>query len=627
MTSQTLGFQTEAKKLLHLMINSLYSNKEVFLRELISNSSDAIDKLRFKALSEPDLLAEDEELKISIDFDEKALTLSVTDNGIGMTREEVVENLGTIAKSGTEEFFDMLTGDQQKDAALIGQFGVGFYSSFMVADEVSVLTRKAGSDQGTHWMSKGEEEFTVDDAEAPRGTSVILKLKDDAKEYASYYRLRQIVRRYSDHIAVPVYMPDHDGDNDTTDWVTVNEAKALWMRSRSEISDDEYKEFYKHISHDFEDPIAWSHNKVEGKLEYTSLLYIPKRAPWDLFNPNFAHGLKLYIHRVFVLDEAEVFLPSYLRFVKGVVDSSDLPLNVSRETLQKSRSVENIRNAIGRRVLERLEKLAVDDCEAFGEFWDNFGNVLKEGTPLENPHRETLMKLLRFATTHDENTEREERTSLRQYVDRASSDQTYIYYVIGENERIARNSPHLEVFLKQGIEVLLLNDAVDAWMMSHLSEFDGKKFQDITRSNLDLPKAAEGKKDDKDDKVDNDDPFDEDLLQRMKTILDDKVESVAKSNRLVDSPACLVLGVNDVDVHVRRLLEASGQEVPMPKPSLEVNTDHALVQHLVGQSDETLFSDIVHILYEQAALAAGSFPIEAGAHVKRVNRLLTDLLV
>ena len=622
MTTQTLGFQTEAKKLLHLMINSLYSNKEVFLRELISNSSDAIDKLRFRSLSEPDLLRDDEELKISIDFDEDTGTLTVKDNGIGMTREEVIENLGTIAKSGTEEFLDQLTGDQQKDATLIGQFGVGFYSSFMVADEVTVLTRKAGTEKGTRWASKGEDEFTVDDAETDRGTTVVLNLNEDSKEFASSYRLRQIVRTYSDHIAVPVDMPAHTSEDEGLKRETINEAKALWMRSRSEISDSEYKEFYKHISHDFVDPVAWSHNKVEGRLEYTSLLYIPKRAPFDLFNANVVRGLKLYVQRVFILDDAEVFLPMYLRFVKGVIDSSDLPLNVSREMLQESKAVENIRNAVARRVLERLEKLAADEPEIYGEFWDAFGNALKEGTTADNPHRETLLKLLRFTSTHEESTdgsdEQKDRTSLQQYLDRKNSDQTHIYYVVGENEQAARNNPHLEVFLKQGIEVLILKNPVDAWMMSHLNDFNGTKLQDITRSNVDLPKET--------DSETKDERFDEELLKRMQEILDERVESVSVSKRLVDFPACLVLGEHDLDVHVRRLLEASGQEVPTAKPKLEINTEHSLVQHLVEQSDEALFADIVHILYEQAALSEGSFPIESGAHVKRVNRLLTDLL-
>ena len=621
MSTETLSFQTEAKKLLHLMINSLYSNREVFLRELISNASDAVDKLRFEALENDELLGEDTELGIAIDFDEEAATITVADNGIGMTREEIIENLGTIAKSGTEEFLNQLTGDQKADATLIGQFGVGFYSTFMVSDEVVVLTRRAGTEVGTKWTSTGEEGFTVEDTETSRGTSVTLKLQEEAKEY-----LREIVRRYSDHIACPVTMPSLDKDKqDERD--TVNTATALWSRSRSDISDDEYKEFYKHISHDFEDPIAWSHNRVEGRLEYTSLLYIPKRAPFDLYNPEAARGLKLYVQRVFILDDAETFLPIYLRWVKGIVDSNDLPLNVSREMLQEHKAVETIRNALARRVLDRLQKVATDEPEQYGEFWDNFGNVMKEGTVPMNPNRETLIKLLRFTTTQDSVPSGEEhasqRTSLMDYIERAPEDQEFIYYVIGDNEQSARNSPHLEVFLSQGIEVLVFGDPIDAWMMSHLDEFEGKKFQDITRSSLDLP---ETKEEEKEVENEQDVDIDEPLLERIKTVLGDVVESVRKSKRLVDSPACLVLGDHDLDLHMRRVLEASGQKVPQSKPTLEINASHSLIEHLAQEQDEARFEDLVHLLHEQAVLADGTYPIEAGTHVKRVNRLLTELL-
>ncbi|MYD45295.1 MAG: molecular chaperone HtpG [Gammaproteobacteria bacterium] len=626
MSTETLSFQTEAKKLLHLMINSLYSNREVFLRELISNSSDAVDKLRFEALENDELLGEDTELGIAIDFDEDAATITLADNGIGMTREEIIENLGTIAKSGTEEFLKQLTGDQKADATLIGQFGVGFYSTFMVSDEVVVLTRRAGTDTGTKWSSTGEDGFTIEEAEASRGTSVTLKLKEDAKEYLSSYRLREIVRRYSDHIACPVTMPSLDKDNqDERD--TVNTATALWSRSRSDISDDEYKEFYKHISHDFEDPIAWSHNRVEGRLEYTSLLYIPKRAPFDLYNPDAARGLKLYVQRVFILDDAETFLPIYLRWVKGIVDSNDLPLNVSREMLQEHKAVETIRNALARRVLDRLQKVANDDPEIYGEFWDNFGSVLKEGTVPMNPNRDTLIKLLRFTSTHDSVPTGEDhapqRTSLSDYISRAPEDQEFIYFVVGDNEQSARNSPHLEVFLTQGIEVLVFGDPIDAWMMSHLNEFESKKFQDITRSSLNLPEAKQDEKDVEDEKDEN---IDEPLLERIKAVLGDVVESVRKSKRLVDSPACLVLGEHDLDLHMRRVLEASGQKVPQSKPTLEINASHSLIEHLAQEQDEARFEDLVHLLHEQAVLADGTYPIEAGTHVKRVNRLLTELL-
>lgn len=626
MSTETLSFQTEAKKLLHLMINSLYSNREVFLRELISNSSDAVDKLRFEALENDELLGEDTELGIAIDFDEEAGTITVADNGIGMTREEVVANLGTIAKSGTEEFLKQLTGDQKKDATLIGQFGVGFYSTFMVSDEVIVLTRRAGTEAGTQWTSSGEQSFTVEDADVSRGTKVTLKLKEDAKDFLSSYRLREIVRRYSDHIACPVSMSSLDKDKpDERD--TVNTATALWSRSRSDVSDDEYKEFYKHISHDFEDPIAWSHNRVEGRLEYTSLLYIPKRAPFDLYNPDAARGLKLYVQRVFILDEADTFLPTYLRWVKGIIDSNDLPLNVSREMLQEHKAVETIRNTLARRILDRLQKVAIDEPEVYEEFWDNFGNVLKEGTVPTNPIRETLLKLLRFTTTPDSIPEGEDhvpqRVSLSEYVDRAPDDQEIIYYVVGDTERSARNSPHLEVFLSQGIEVLVFGDPIDAWMMSHLDEFEGKKFQDITRSSLDLP---EKEKEDSEESKEQGGKVDEPFLERINEILGDKVDTVRKSKRLVDSPACLVLGEHDLDLHMRRVLEASGQKIPQSKPSLEINSSHNLIEHLAQEQDEARFEDLVHLLHEQAVLADGTYPIEAGTHVKRVNKLLTELL-
>lgn len=625
MATETLGFQTEAKKLLHLMINSLYSNREVFLRELISNASDAIDKLRFESLESPDLLGDEADLKISIDFDKEAKTLSITDNGIGMTREEVVQNLGTIARSGTEEFLQQLSGDQQKDATLIGQFGVGFYSSFMVADEVVVLTRKAGTSEGTRWVSTGEDEYSVSDIETERGTRVTLKLKDDAEEYCDHYSLQSIVRRYSDHIAVPVDMPSADEDKEKDTRETVNSAKALWTRSRSEVSDDEYKEFYKYVSHDWEDPIAWSHNRVEGRLDYTSLLYIPKRAPFDMFNPDSPRGLKLYVQRVFIMDEAETFLPLYLRWVKGVVDSSDLPLNVSREMLQDSEAVRTIRSALERRVLDRLEKLAADESDTYCEFWDEFGAVLKEGTVYDNPNREVVLRLLRFTTTQDvadpETGKAQQRTSLKQYVERAPSEQSHIYYVVGDNERAARNSPHLEALLSQGIEVLIFGDPIDAWMMSHLTEFDDKKFQDITRGDLDLPDSAEESEEDS-KTTESDEP----LLKRIQEVLEDKVESVSKSKRLVDSPACLVLGEHDLGLHMRRIMESSGRSVPSSKPTLEVNLDHFLVKHMNQEKDDARFKDLAQLLYEQAAFTDGSFPIDAGIHVKRVNRLLSELL-
>lgn len=626
MTTETHGFQTEAKKLLHLMINSLYSNREVFLRELISNASDAIDKLRFESLNDTSLTVGETDLKIWIDYDSDAKTLTVSDNGIGMTRDEVMQNLGTIAKSGTEEFLGRLSGDQKKDASLIGQFGVGFYSSFMVADEVVVMTRKAGTTEGTRWASSGEDEYSIANAETERGTRVTLKLKQDAHEFCERSSLESVVRRYSDHIAVPVDMPTEDSDEKEDGRETINSAKAMWTRSRSEIKEEEYKEFYKYISHDWEDPVAWSHNRVEGRLDYTSLLYIPKRAPFDLLNPDLPRGLKLYIQRVFIMDEADTFLPLYLRWVKGIVDSSDLPLNVSREMLQDSDEVKTIRSALERRVLDRLEKLAADVTEDYDTFWDEFGTVLKEGTVFDNPNRDVVLRLLRFTTTQDEvdpeSGKAKQRTSLKQYLERAPSDQSQIYYVVGDNERAARNSPHLEVFLGQGIEVLIFGDPIDAWMMSHLTEFDGKKFQDITRSDLDLPAVEEEAQDEKSGKTEVDEP----LLGRIKEVLADQVESVSKSKRLVDSPACLVLAEHDLGLHMRRIMASTGRAIPPSKPQLEVNMEHTLVKHMGNETDEARFKDLAHLLYEQAAFSDGAFPIDASTHVKRVNRLLSELL-
>ena len=606
--TETRGFQTEAKKLLKLMINSLYSNREIFLRELISNASDAIDKLRFESLNDADLLGDDPNLEIKIEFDKDTSTLAIVDNGIGMTRAEVIDNLGTIAKSGTEEFFEHLTGDQQKDAVLIGQFGVGFYSAFIVADEVEVLTRRAGSDEGTRWTSAGEDEFTfeaVDDL--PRGTRVVLSLKDEAAEFADGFRLRTIVRQYSDHIAVPVVM-DKEGDEEGTE--TVNEAKALWSRSRSEIADDEYQEFYKHVSHDFDEPLTWSHNRVEGKLEYTSLLYIPKRAPFDLWNREVPRGLKLYVQRVFIMDEADQFLPLYLRFVRGVVDSNDLPLNVSREILQQDESTRSIKNALTKRVLDTLGKL---DDETYGGFWDEFGQVLKEGVGEDVGNRDALMRLMRFASTHDDVDQ--QRTALPAYVERMQEGQDKIYYIIGESLAAVRQSPHLEVFKKRGIEVLLLVDRIDEWFMSFANEFDGKAFQDASRGELDL-----------DDAEAEDESEDLPLLERIGTVLGDRVESVRRSKRLTDSPACLVLNEEDMGAQMRRILEATGQEVPETKPHLEINLDHPLIKHLDTEVDEDRFSDLASVVFDQANLAEGHTIATPGEYVQRVNRLLVDLL-
>ncbi len=612
MTAETHGFQTEARKLLQLMINSLYSNKEIFLRELISNASDAIDKLRFEALAQPELSEADSDYRILIEFDKDEGTLAVEDNGIGMSRQEVVENLGTIARSGTEEFFANLTGDQQQDSTLIGQFGVGFYSAFIVADEVQVFTQKAGDDQGTSWKSSGEDDFIVDDVDTNRGTRVVLKLKEDALEFADGFRLRNIVRRYSDHIGIPVEMPKGDDEaEDETE--VVNSAKALWTRSRSEVSETEYHEFYKHISHDFEDPTTWSHNRVEGKLEYTSLLYVPARAPFDLWNRELPRGLKLYVQRVFIMDEADQFLPLYLRFIRGIVDSNDLPLNVSRELLQQSEHVLSIRNALTKRILDMLGKMAEEDPDKYGVFWDEFGQVLKEGAGEDATNRDVLLNLLRFNSTADESSD--QRVSLAMYKERAKEEQKKIYFVLGENLTTARQSPHLEVFKQQNIEVLLLSDRVDEWLTSFLTEFDGWAFQDIMRGELDLPNVE--KPADLDD-----DP----LVQRIQEVLGEKVESVRRSTRLTDSAACLVLGDDDMGQQMRRIMEVTGQSVPDSKPHFEINSDHPLIQRLDAESDEDRFKDMVLILFDQASLADGTALLEPGEYVHRINRLLLNLL-
>ncbi|MXY54715.1 MAG: molecular chaperone HtpG [Gammaproteobacteria bacterium] len=619
--AETLGFQTEAKKLLQLMINSLYSSREIFLRELISNASDAIDKLRFEALADDALLADDPDFGIRIEFDKDAKTLSVSDNGVGMTREEVVANLGTIAKSGTAEFLERLTGDQKGDATLIGQFGVGFYSAFIVAKEVEVLTRRAGQEAGVRWSSQGEDSFTVEDAEGlARGTKVTLTLKDDAEEFADGFRLRSIVRQYSDHIGVPVEMPkEGDDEEGEPEFESVNSAKALWTRSRSEIEDDEYREFYRHVSHDFEDPLVWSHNRVEGKLEYTSLVYVPKRAPYDLWNREAPRGVKLYVQRVFIMDEADEFLPLYLRFVRGVVDCSDLPLNISREILQKDERTRTIRNALTRRVLDTLGKL---EAEQYGEFWDEFGQVLKEGVAEDFANKEALLKLLRFASTHDE--EASQRISLADYVGRMGEGQDRIYYLIAESDSAARQSPHLEVFRARGIEVLLLTDRIDEWFMSFAGEFDGKEFQDVTRGELDLDKAEEAaeKGDEEESKDGEDDP----LVTRIKEALGERVNEVRRSRRLTDSPACLVLGEHDMGLQMRRIMEAAGQSAPESKPDFEVNADHPLILRLDAEPDEDRFGDLVSILFDQAALAEGNGIEQPGAYVRRINDLLVELL-
>ncbi|MCH7670997.1 MAG: molecular chaperone HtpG [Proteobacteria bacterium] len=636
--TETRGFETEAKQLLHLMINSLYSNKEIFLRELISNASDAVDKLRFETLSNPELLEEDAELKVQIDIDEKKRTITIADNGIGMTRDEVIDNLGTIAKSGTVQFLESLTGDQQKDSQLIGRFGVGFYSAFIVADEVEVLTRKAGTDpdQATLWKSKGEAEYSIAEAsKEQRGTTVILHLKKAEKEFAENFRLRNIVKKYSDHISIPVLMekqdfsvPDEEDKKDKKkkspkqekQYEAVNDAKALWLRSRKELKDDEYKEFYKHVSHDFEDPLLWSHNKVEGKLEYTSLLYLPTRAPYDLWNRDAARGLKLYVQRIFIMDDAEQFLPLYLRFIKGVIDSNDISLNVSREILQKDPAVDTMRSALTKRALNMLAKLRKKDKEQYDKFWIEFGQVLKEGPGEDFSNREKIAKLLQFTTTESKADAQDQ--GLEDYVKRMQEDQEKIYYLVAESAKAGRNSPHLEIFRKKGIEVILMYDRIDEWLMSQLHEFDGKQFQDITRGELDLGKLEDKK--DKEQQEKSEKEF-EDLVTRIKTQLGDQVKEVRVTHRLIDSPACLAVDEHDMGAQMRKIMSASGQAVPETKPIFEVNPAHPLVQKLDKESDEERFEDLVVILFGQASLADGVELADAGDFTSRLNKLLLEL--
>lgn len=635
--AETLSFETEARQLLNLMIHSLYSNREIFLRELISNASDAIDKLRFKAIEQPELVGEDNDFAIRVSFDKEAKTISVTDNGIGMSRQEIIDNLGTIARSGTAEFLAQLSGDDKKDAQLIGQFGVGFYSAFIVAEQVEVLSCAAGSDTGVRWASKGEDDFTVEKAQAPRGTSVILHLREDALEFADAFRLRSVVRKYSDHISVPVQMaPEAVGDDDggadgedgadkAPEWEAVNEAKALWSRSRSDISEDEYREFYKHISHDFEDPLVWSHNKVEGRLEYTSLLYLPKRAPFDLWHRDTPKGLKLYVQRVFIMDNAEQFLPLHLRFVKGVVDCSDLPLNISRELLQEDEQVASIRNALTKRVLTTLETMAKKQPEDYEVFWRQFGEVLKEGVGQDFANRELLAKLLRFTSTKSAGPDNDQ--VLQDYVERMVEGQERIYYLVADSYENARANPHLEVFRQRGIEVLLLHGRIDEWLMSNLPEFDGKAFQDITRAGLVLP--GEENKDDAEDKEKTDSEADEPdspLAERIKQALGERVESVNPSTRLTDSPACLVQGEFALGRQMQRIMEATGQTFTPPKPSFEYNADHPLLKRLEQEPDEDRFADLITILFDQATLAEGGDLSDAATYVGKVNRLLLELL-
>lgn len=627
---ETLGFQTEVKQLLHLMIHSLYSNKEIFLRELISNASDAVDKLRFEALSKPELLEGGAELKIRVSFDKDAKTVTLEDNGIGMSRDDAITHLGTIAKSGTADFMKNLSGDQKKDSHLIGQFGVGFYSAFIVADQVEVFSRRAGlaASEGVHWSSKGEGEFeiaTVDKAD--RGTRIVLHLKSGEDEFADGWRLRNIIKKYSDHIALPIELPKEQAaaegeEAPAQEWEVVNRASALWTRPRTEVKDEEYQEFYKHIAHDYENPLSWSHNKVEGKLEYSSLLYVPARAPFDLYQREAPKGLKLYVQRVFVMDQAESFLPLYLRFIKGVVDSNDLSLNVSREILQKDPIIDSMKSALTKRVLDMLEKLAKNEPEQYKGFWKNFGQVMKEGPAEDFANKEKIAGLLRFASTNGD--DGEQNVSLAEYLARAKEGQDKIYYLTGETYAQVKNSPHLEVFRKKGIEVLLLTDRIDEWLMSYLSDFDGKSFVDVARGDLDL-----GNLDSEEDKKAAEEvaKSKEGLVERIKTALGDAVSEVRVSHRLTDSPAILAIGEQDLGMQMRQILEASGQKVPDSKPIFEFNPAHPLIEKLDGEQSEERFGDLSHILFDQAALAAGDSLKDPAAYVRRLNKLLVELSV
>jgi molecular chaperone HtpG len=622
-TAQKMGFKAEVRELLKLMIHSLYSHREIFLRELISNASDANDKLRFLSLATPGLLGDEKELGVWIEADAKAGTVSVRDNGIGMTRDEAVAHLGTIAKSGTAEFFGKLTGDAQKDSALIGQFGVGFYSAFIVADRVEVLSRKAGEPAaaGVRWTSSADGEFTVETVErAERGTQVILHLKEDAKDYADSWRLRSLVRRYSDHLAFPVYMPKEGAA--TLDFEAVNQAKALWTRPRTEITDEEYREFYRHITHDGEAPLSWGHNKVEGKREYTSLLYIPARAPFDLNQRDAARGLKLHVKRVFIMDDAEQFLPLYLRFIKGVLDSSDLPLNVSRELLQKDPEVEAMKSALTKRALDLVARLAKDDPEKYAQFWREFGAVLKEGVSEDFSSRDKLLPLLRFASTHEPGDE--DKTSLADYVARMQPGQQKIYYVVAESRAAARSSPFIEQLRARKAEVLLLGDRVDPWIMAQLHEFEGKGFQDAARSDLDLGGLPEAEK--PADSTVPDEATSAALLERVGKALGDVVAGVKASQRLAESPACLVRGEDGLSESMRRVLAATGRgDVPESKPQLELNLSHPLVKRLAGL-DGADFGELAQVLYDQAQLTEQGQLANPGEFARRLNSLLLKLL-
>ncbi|MCW9089609.1 MAG: molecular chaperone HtpG [Gammaproteobacteria bacterium] len=622
---ETLGFETEVKQLLHLMIHSLYSNKEIFLRELVSNASDACDKLRFEALSDDALYEGDNELKIHISFDKEARTVTIRDNGIGMSRDEVIANLGTIAKSGTRAFLEQLTGDQQKDANLIGQFGVGFYSSFIVADKVTVTTRRAGltAEHGVRWESGGEGEYTLENVECSnRGTEIVLHLREDAEEFADGFRLRSIIRKYSDHITLPILMPKEPapGEEQPEEGEeTINKASALWARPKNDISDEEYAEFYKHVSHDWEEPLAWSHNKVEGKLEYTSLLFIPKNAPFDLWDRERRNGIKLYVKRVFIMDDAEHLMPNYLRFVRGVIDSNDLPLNISREILQHNKITDTMRGASVKKVLGLLENIAKNEPEKYAEFWKQFGKVMKEGPGEDFANREQIAGLLRFASTHNDTDE--QNVSLADYISRMKEGQEAIYYITADSFAAAKNSPHLEIFRKKGIEVLLLHERVDEWLASSLMEFDGKPLKSVTKGELDL-----GELEDEEEKKQQEGiakEFEE-LVRQVQETLGEKVKEVRISHRLTNSPACLVTEEGEMSANLERILKSVGQDAPTIKPIMELNPEHPLVSKLKGEEGER-FDDLTNILFDQALLAEGGTLDDPASFVAKLNKVLLEI--
>ncbi|MCP4188795.1 MAG: molecular chaperone HtpG [Gammaproteobacteria bacterium] len=624
--AETRGFETEVNQLLDLMIHSLYSNKDIFLRELISNASDACDRLRFTAVSDASLYEDDIELKIKLSYDKENRTITITDNGVGMNRDEVIDNIGTIAKSGTKSFLESITGDQKSDANLIGQFGVGFYSSFIVAEEVTLRSRKAGDshENGVEWVSSGKGEYSISSIDKPkRGTEITLKLREGEDDFLNDWKLRSIVTSYSDHIDFPVVMdktiePEEEGGETVIEEETVNQASALWTRAKGDIKEEEYKEFYKHVAHDYEDPIDWSHNRVEGTTEYTSLLYIPARAPFDLYDRESKHGVKLYVQRVFIMEDAEKLMPRYLRFVRGLIDSNDLPLNVSREILQGSKVIDNIRSGSVKKTLSMLEKVAKNDPEKYQKFWDEFGKVLKEGPAEDFANKEKIAKLLRFATT--QSGEDAQTVSLDDYIGRMQEGQDKIYYIAADSHSAAKNSPHLEIFKKKGIEVLVLSDRVDEWLTSHLNEYEGKKIQSVAKGELDLGKDEESEKE-----LEEKARSSEKLIKRMKKSLEDKVEDVRVTNRLTDSPACIVLNEQDMAMHMQRILKEAGHAMPSSKPILEINPDHPIVKKLDTEKSKKKFTDWSDILFDQALLAEGGQLEDPASFVAKLNEMLVSI--